>query len=153
MRITFHAIIALVVLCLSLNAAPTSAQVLDSIDVKAEPDASTIHVNFSVPVRYIKHFPSDSGETLVVFLRVLAIGETGKPRIDEKKSVKDVWNGILPLLDVTFKPDSPEGPQVILRFTKTVQYRVKQGRDNRSIDVIVPNPRGAAEKKNFTPSL
>ncbi|MEE8482000.1 MAG: SPOR domain-containing protein, partial [Acidiferrobacterales bacterium] len=42
-----------------------------------------------------------------------------------------------PLRDVTYEPNSDEGDRIILRFRRTVKYKLRRGRDGRSIIVLV----------------
>lgn len=137
----------LIALTLLLHAAPAAAQVLDSVELERAPDA-TIRVNFSIPVRYEKHFPQAEGETLLVYVRPLQLGEADRVGIRERKSIKGTPSSDIPLIDVTYEVNGTEGPRLVFKFVRPIAYGVRQGRDNRSIEVALVKPeRAAAEKK------
>jgi hypothetical protein len=116
------------------------AQILDSVEVNRANGAAVIWIHFRVPVRYEKHIPSESGQTLQIYVTVSPVGGEVFSGEIERKSLRakpaDPWS----LLDVTYDGDGVEGPHVVLRFNKAIQFKVQQGTDQRSIVVLVPAP-------------
>jgi hypothetical protein len=152
MRLQFGKLRVAVFLWLGLVAG-AEAQVLDSLEVETADETAVLHVNFAIPVRYQKHVSAPSGKNLVVYLRVLDVAGTVRHGVDHK-SLK-AQPGVLPSTEVTFEPNGPQGPQLVFNFGKPMELNVKQGRDNRSIDVIFKRTaaaQSAAEKKNSTRS-
>lgn len=138
-----------IALTLLLPAAPAAAQVLDSIDLERMPEAK-IRVNFSVPVRYERHFPQTTGETLLVYVRPLQLGEADRLGIRERKSITGTPSSDVPLIDVTYEVNGTEGSRLVFKFVRPISYSVRQGRDNRSIEVTLTKPeKAAAEKKTL----
>ncbi|BAU50416.1 hypothetical protein SVA_3882 [Sulfurifustis variabilis] len=151
MRPDFEKLCVAFVLWLGLVAG-AEAQILDSLEVETTDEAAVLHVNFAVPVRYQKHIRA-SGKNLVVYLRVLDVADSVRREVDHK-SLK-AQPELVPATEVTFEPNGPQGPQLVFNFGQPMDFDVRQGRDNRSIDVIFRKPgaaRQAAEKKNATPS-
>lgn len=153
MQLNIRNITAALFLWLGL-AGGAQAQVLDSLEIEATDEATVLHVNFAIPVRYQKHVRA-SGKNLVVYVRVLDVAGTVRRDVDHK-SLK-AQPGVLPSTEVTFEPDGPQGPQLVFNFGQPMDFNVKQGRDNRSIDVVFPKTgtgagRPATEKKTSTPS-
>jgi hypothetical protein len=140
-------------LCLYLHYADASAQVLDTLEVWRQGDSAVIEANFSRPVFYVRHFPRESGETLQIYLRVpVVLSEPGQREIPVRKSFKAPPVDHLPLQDVTYEATGVEGPRLIVRFTRPVQYSIEKGHNDRSIRIIVrvgaapaaPKPSGRA---------
>jgi len=118
-----------------------TAQVLETVELESLADTSLIRARFSEPVLYVKHFPEQTGSTLLIFVRALKLGESTRPGTRTRKSIHGTPNAVLPLLDVTFEiDDGPEGSRLVLKFKRDVRFSVKQGRDGRSIDIEVEKP-------------
>jgi len=115
-----------------------SAQILDSVEVNRADGAAVIWVHFTVPVRYEKHFPSESGQILQIYVTVSPVGgqvvSGGRDAKTFRAKPGDPWS----LLEVDYDGDGTEGPHLVLRFNKPTQFRVQQGKDGRSIVVLVP---------------
>jgi hypothetical protein len=117
------------------------AQVFETVELESTPDASLIRATFSEPVLYVKHFPEQTGSTLLIFVRALKLGESERPGARTRKSIHGTPNAVLPLLDITFEvDDGPEGSRLVLKFKRDVRFSVKQGRDGRSIEIEVEKP-------------
>ncbi len=117
------------------------AQTFETVELESLPDASLIRARFSEPVFYVKHFPEQTGVTLVIFVRAPRLGESERPGSRIRKSIHGTPNEVLPLLDITFEvDDGPEGSRLVLKFKRAVRYSVKQGRDGRSIEIEVEKP-------------
>ena len=142
-----------ILLCLLFFNSVASAQVLDTLEISREGDFAVIEANFSRPVFYVRHFPPTSGETLQIYLRVpVVLSEPGQREIPVRKSIKAPPVDHLPLQDVTYEGTGVEGPRLIVRFTRPVQYSIEKGRSDRSIKIFVrigappagPQPSGKA---------
>jgi hypothetical protein len=125
-------------LCLFFINSVASAQVLDTLEVSRQGDFAVIEANFSRPVFYVRHFPPASGETLQIYLRVpVVLSEPGQREIPVRKSIKAPPVDHLPLQDVTYEGTGIEGPRLIVRFTRPVQYSIEKGHNDRSIKIFV----------------
>jgi tetratricopeptide (TPR) repeat protein len=142
MRNFKHLTLWIVILWLALMPRFALAQILDSVEVNRADGAAVIWIHFTVPVRYDRHFPSESGQILQIYVTVSPVGGE---KVSGGRDVKtfrakpgDPWS----LLEVKYDGDGTEGPNVVLRFNKSTQFRVQQGKDGRSIVVLVPAPLG-----------
>jgi len=135
-----HIILGIVIFLLVAVPRLAFAQVLDSVEVNRANGAAVIWIHFRVPVRYEKHIPSESGQILQIYVTVSPVGGEVVSGEIERKSFRakpaDPWS----LLDVIYDGDGVEGPHVVLRFNKATQFKVQQGKDQRSIVVLVPAP-------------
>lgn len=132
-----------VILFALLSSAPTHARLIDEMDVSAVDDRVRVRLQFTVPVRYLRHFPPEHGEILNVFLQALA-GEdlrdvVGHPRVDETK--RSPRNTLMPCFTVTYVPprDPVRDPmQLVLQFKNKERFRVRLGEDSRSLILELP---------------
>lgn len=128
-------------LVLWLAYTPVEAQILDEVAIEAVGDVALLRVRFAVPVRYENHSPPTGGRTLIVYVRTFDTGATATTR--DRKSLKAVA-GVAPAIEVRFERDAVEGPRLIVEFGAPVSYTVRQGLDNRSIDIALARPAAEA---------
>lgn len=104
-----------------------------------------LHIRLNAPMSYVTHAPSHRGQTLQIRLRPVTVGVTGDIEFDGR-SIHS-WNPTqdVPLTDVQYEGNHPVGPTLVLRFTRSVTYTVRSGRDLRSIVVTIGT--GAARTK------
>jgi len=132
--------LAVNIFLLGLFLSPLSAwpQTLDDVDIETRNGDAVLSARFSGAVRYQKHFPLTRGKLLVISLRLVGLTDRQKEPSRRRISKQPKLNGKLPLLDVSFEPNGVDGPRLFVSFTRPVEYKVRQGRDNRSIDIILP---------------
>ena len=114
------------------------AQALDEVEVTLRRDGSAgIRLNFSVPVQALRSEPESSGKTLYISIRLTG-ADTGPRPFTERITNFGNLEGRLPLTEVVLEQNGTEGDRVIVSFSKTTPYKVYQGRDGRSILIVVP---------------
>ena len=119
-------------------ASTAKADVLDEVEVKLRRDGSAgIRLNFSVPAQVIRTVPQSEGKTVYISVRLTGAENGTRPRSERATNFGDL-NGRLPLSDITLELNGPEGDRIIVRFKRSTAYKVYQGRDGRSILIIVP---------------
>ena len=96
-----------------------------------------IRLNFSVPVQALHSEPQSSGKTLYISIRLTG-AETGPRPFTERTTNFGDLDGRLPLTEVVLEQNGTEGDRVIVSFSKTTPYKIFQGRDGRSILIVVP---------------
>ncbi len=126
-----------------------AADILDNIEVTGADGSAVIQVNFAVPVRYIKHFPTEPAKTLQVYLRVTAFAESDRQQALERRTLRAPPGNGVGLRDVTYEGDGAEGPHLVVRFNQPASVTIRQGEDSRSIQIIVPT----AGSQRQTPSV
>jgi hypothetical protein len=128
--------------CAAMSTA-ASARLMDDIDIGVAADVIRVRIQFTVPVRYLRHFPPSQGEILNVYLQSLpgeGLRETlGHPQVDEKK--RSPRNALLPCFTVTFVPPRDPGRdplQLVIQFQGKETYKVRLGEDSRSLYLDLP---------------
>lgn len=139
--------LAVLAACIFLLVQPARSQwepVLGDVTINTAPACTTIRIGFQIPVLYLRHFPYESGETLLVFVKPLG----SSPRDMEPQLPRET--ALIPpgkfhaLRDIVLEGDAPGGPYLEILFTQKLSYEVRQGRDYRSIEIYLPSP-GASE--------
>ena len=129
------------------------AQILDDLEVKKRNGDYILSAKFSTIVRYEKHVLAKSGTSLIVYLRVVGLAKGKEIKGVRRISKRPRLNGAVPFVDMTYNGNFKGGPRLIVRFSKKLDYRVRQGRDNRSIDIIIPSQRSGKSSRKSTGSL
>lgn len=121
-------------------AGPAAAQwqpMLGDVDIATEGGCTAIRIGFAVPTVYLDHFPSRSGETLIVFVRPLGLD----PRDEDTGLTREtalVPRGAFPALrGIEFEGGGPGRAYLTILFAGEMTYEVQQGRDYRSIVIHV----------------
>jgi len=115
-----------------------NAQALEDVDVSLRRDGSAgIRINFSVPVQALRSVPQSRGKTLYISVRLTG-AETGPRPFTERATNFGDLEGRLPLTEILLDQNGAEGDRVVVSFTRTTPYKVYQGRDGRSIFIVIP---------------
>lgn len=138
---------------LCLWAAQVGAQLLDDIDVRSERGVAEMRLQFTAPVRYIKHFPAERGEIVKIYLQVFQMDPSEERRAHEYKHAHTV--SPVPPFRVLYSTARscfavPDPLCLDIQFSEPVTYRVRQGEDGRSI-ILTLLP-GTSEDKTKVPS-
>ena len=120
----------------ALFAAVANAQLLDDIEVRSDQGVSEIRLHFTVPVRYIKHFPAERGELIKLYLQVLSLDGTEERDFQEYKRTPSIPH--VPAFTVMYSTVrsclSVRDPLCLdIQFSKPVRFNIRQGEDGRSI--------------------
>jgi len=138
---------------LCLLAAQAGAQLLDDIDVRSERGVAEMRLQFTAPVRYIKHFPAERGEIVKIYLQVFQMDPSEERREHEYKHAHTI--SPVPPFRVLYTTARncfavPDPLCLDIQFSEPVTYRIRQGEDGRSI-ILTLLP-GAPDTKNKRPS-
>jgi hypothetical protein len=121
------------------------AALIDDIEIVSSDDSARVRIQFTVLVRYLRHFPPSSGEILTVFMQPVSgesLRETlGGRIVDEVR--RSPRTPLVPCFTVTVVP--PANPvrdpiQIVIQFDRAVSYSVRLGDDSRSLDLRLPLP-------------
>lgn len=112
------------------------AQLLDDIEVRSDQGVAEIRLQFTVPVRYIKHFPAERGELIKLYLQVLSLDGIEERDLQEYKRTPSI--PLVPPFTVMYSTvrtcHSVRDPLCLdIQFNKPVRFNVRQGEDGRSI--------------------
>lgn len=123
----------------ALMAQPARGRIISNVTVSEQADRTVLAVEFTFPVRYVRHFPEDYGETVEIQLKEVMVSAIDADLLQRRESypLQDIDN--VPLLDISYEGDLPGGPYLTVRFYKPVAFTVRQGSDFRSLAVTVFN--------------
>ena len=120
----------------ALLAGSVQADVLEDMETRTEHGMGEIRLVFSVPVRYLKHFPADRGELLRVYLQTVGLDD---PRGDELRGTKrSPAMALVPSYSVTYSTArncyaAREPLCLDVQFSRPVNYRLRPGKDGHSL--------------------
>jgi len=120
-----------------LVAEPVRNRIINDVSYNVDAGELTIDVEFSFPVRYLRHFPPDSGDTLQIRLGVLGVSDVDRDLLVSRESARIPHELALPILDLSYEGDLPGGPYLTVRFTEPMEFSVKQNVDFRSLTIKV----------------
>jgi len=112
-------------------------QILDEVSLLEREECRFINVRFNIPMRYIKHFPFESGEDLRIKLDPLAINPTDESAQFRREYPGSVSSEVADIADVIFEGDVEGGPFLALYFHDARSFRVWQGADFRSLVIAI----------------
>ncbi len=119
-----------------LSCAPAGAQLLDDIEVRSDQGVAEIRLQFSVPVRYIKHFPAEHGELIKLYLQILSLEGVEERDLQAYRRTPSI--PLVPPFTVVYSTVrtclAVRDPLCLdIQFNKPVRFHVRQGEDGRSI--------------------
>lgn len=120
-------------------AQPAGRRIISDVVVNENADTTELRIEFTFPVRYVSHYPEESGATLEIKLDDVVISSVDAGFLYERESVRLPKTSKIPLLDISYEGDLPGGPYLTIRFRSPVTYKVSQGGDFRSLLVTVNN--------------
>ena len=117
-------------------ASASHADLLEDMETRTEHGVGEIRLVFSVPVRYLKHFPADHGELLKIYFETFGADEPGN--IDLRGYKRSPAMPLVPAYTVTYTTArscyAARAPLCLdIQFSQPVTYRLKPGEDGRSL--------------------
>ena len=131
-----HRLGLLLVAALGIHTAPTAAQLIDDIEAHTDQGVTEIRLQFSVPVRYIKHFPQERGQLVKLYLQALAIGGIDEIELETYKRTQAA--PLTPPFKVLYTTVRncfavPDPVCLDIQFNQPAHYTIRAGEDGRSI--------------------
>jgi tetratricopeptide (TPR) repeat protein len=137
-RLSWTPVRVLLFTCAGLLAAlfPTwsEAEMIDRVDIQQAGKDAEITIRFTSPIQYQRHAPKDGGNLLQIMFQAPGVQLAPDARINPEVQKQSAPGLLLPII-VSY-PD-PNGALTV-RFSKKTTWRVRIGRDQRSISVLVP---------------
>lgn len=125
-------------ICLFAASTTVRAQVLDDVELRREGADAVLQVRFVVPVRYVRNVTSRTGELAQAYYEVLErAGAQGGPQLPAERRI--AGGGGLPTLTISDEPvgGSTSERKLVIRTSPPSRLRVRAGRDNRSVEVVL----------------
>jgi hypothetical protein len=126
------------------------ADLLEEMETRIDQGVGEIRLVFSVPVRYLKHFPAERGELLKIYLQTLGRDEPDDLGLHgAKRSPALAW---IPSHTVTYTTArscyaAREPLCLDIQFSQPVQFRIRPGEDGRSLLIhIMPQSNTPSQK-------
>jgi hypothetical protein len=129
--------LAVVLLAQLVSSEPVRKKILDQLDVREEEEVTTIYISLTSPVRYIRHFPYESGEELRIKISLFDVSRDNRQAFFSRETLVPFNTEELPLDEVVYEGDIEGGPYLTLFFSRVVDFEVQQGTDSRSIVVYI----------------
>lgn len=120
-----------------VESAPVRKKILDTLDVLEGEAVTTLRIGLTTRVRYVRHFPYESGQELRIKITPFDISSDNADALFRRETLVPSGHEDLPLNEVVYEGDIENGPYLTLSFSRCVDFWVEQGRDSRSIVVYV----------------
>ena len=116
-----------------------SAQIVDEVDIRREGSDAVVSVRFATEVQFQRAVSTRSGDLTQIAYNLLSVTNTRLGTPVQVRKLRAAQG--LPEIEVADEADrSDRGDQarrLVLRFGTPVTTRVRAGRDNRSIDIVI----------------
>jgi len=118
----------------------TTARVLSRTRSDVRDGCSVVEVNFTGRVQYQSHFPLDSGDDLVIALRLLDPdrGNADPSQVAEDANIPKNLSGLISDLSLNFR--GPGQAELHISFRERVAYKIAQGKGQTSVIVAFQDP-------------
>jgi len=130
------------------SAAFAATKVLKEIKIQHRENDTKVDFEFGIPLRYVKHFPANSGEILQI--QLLMEKDQGREIHKEVRQGPDLTtpddiNQLL--IYVTYEEGVPGGPYLTLRFSHPVSFKVDAGEGTSGLSVIIRDDQSKPKPK------
>jgi hypothetical protein len=117
-----------------------AAELIDDIEAHTVQGVAEIRLQFTVPVRYIKHFPADRGELIKLYLQT--VGLENSEEVYPREYARTPAISMAPPFHVIYTTArtcfAVQDPLCLdIQFSKPVRFRIRPGNDGRSILLTV----------------
>lgn len=127
-------------IALPLPAQPPRDRVLGDIDFSELPETAVVQVGFNFPVRYLNHFPADSGDELRIRLLPIAIAAVDRDALFHRESYSPPKPNLAGITEILYEGDNLPGLYLTIFFQNPAYWQVEQGTDYRSLIIKVRTP-------------
>lgn len=121
--------------------APAHAELMDQVEVNADNGDGEIVIRFGTTVQYQRHQPSSAGNLVTIEFQVTGAAERSEGRL-LSESRRHPGSKLVPAFEVNY--DGRSG-LLTVKFARYAKYSVGQGKDPRSIRLVIPGPQTAAK--------
>jgi hypothetical protein len=133
-------------------AQPVVRNILDHAELTRSERGAALRVYFRFPVHYVRHFPYESGETLLIQVTPEILGAPEGKAPGHREALRPPDDPDIPLTDIVFDNRTLWSPYLILHFSRRVDFRVSPGPDFRSVIVEFPAAT-PAQPATLTPAV
>ena len=123
-----------------LFASPAFSRLVNEVEIRTRSTGYEIRIDFFLPMQYISHRPQTKGNILRIQLRPSLIGLNNPETIEQLSERQFLsWDRSvgIPLMEMTYEGGIPDRPELTLRFTRDVEFDVRNSSDLRTLIIIV----------------
>jgi hypothetical protein len=102
-----------------------------------------LKVEFNLPIRYVSHYPFESGTELRIELDLLVTNVEDAQFERRREALEPPRESDELLAAIVYEGNTVPRPILTLTFRRQVSFKVAQGDDFRSVVVAVPRPSGS----------
>jgi tetratricopeptide (TPR) repeat protein len=107
------------------------------VTITEQENCAVIRVAFSFVVRLVRHFPQASGDDLRIQFVPFGVSAADREGLFTRRSVRPRRSDIASLAEVVYEGNVAGGPFLTLFFTRPRMFRVEEGKDFRSLIIVV----------------
>ena len=145
------AVMALGLLAVERVAAePVTDRILAGHQVITRGNCVLVKIRFNIRIRYVGHFPSDTGQELRITLRPIDAAQAAAELLTRRESLRPPDARVAPIKTIEFEAARAGGPTLTVQFFKPMAYQVGPGADFESIVIAIGDPKtGKACKPEY----
>ena len=118
-------------------AQPVRDRILSKVQQVEEPECALVRIVLNFPVRYVSHFPYDSGDELRIRIQPIEVTRGEDLALGGRESLRAPKSERAAITEISYEGDDIAGPTVTVFFRHTVAFKVAPGTDSRSIIIAV----------------
>lgn len=120
-------------------AQPVGNAILQDLEIEAIEECLAVEISFSIPFRYLAHYPAKKGKELRVQLLPLSASQDFGNSLPNNETLR-IQNKALSLMikDISYEKDNLSGrPFLVIQFETDTYYTVHAGDKFRSVHLII----------------
>jgi tetratricopeptide (TPR) repeat protein len=118
-------------------AQPSRKSILSGMEIVRKTDHSLISIDFSLPVRYVRHYPIKKGDQVRIQLQLIRVSSSNIADVFQRESLPPKADNSAKVVDVVYEGSDAGGRYLSVYFEKPVTFKVEQGNDYRSLKILV----------------
>jgi hypothetical protein len=120
-----------------VSAQPVRDRVLSRVQISEDAECAVVKIWLNFPVRYISHFPFETGDELRIKLQAIEIGRGDSAGLRRRESLRAPKSALAAIAEIVYEGDDLTGPTLTLFFEHPVAFKVAQGADSRSFLIAI----------------
>ena len=122
------------------RAEPLTNRVLQGHQLTTKDGCLMMKVSFNIRIRYVSHFPLESGTELRIAVRPIDPGQAVAEILTRRESLRPPDSRAAPVKAIDFEAARADGPSLTVQFLRPVVFKVGQGADFESVVIAISDP-------------
>lgn len=123
-------------------ASSSGDRVLSDVSIDMTGQQIVIRVAFNYPVRYLRHYPLDTGKELHIQLDPIMTGPDALSMLQQRESLSAPPGNPAGLVRIDYEGSDGLKPTMRVILDTTRSYTVREGDDFRSLEILLPDTAG-----------